>query len=192
MSNSDSSGLPAGEADKKVLAEGRWLRLVMKGHWEYAERPNVTGTVGMVPVTDDGKIVLVEQHRIPVGRQVIELPAGLVGDTPEGRMETPAQAALRELLEETGYHADALAPLTQGASSAGMTNETVSLFLATGLKKVGPGGGDGSEKILVHEIPLEQAEDWLAGQIQGGAIVDLKVYLGLYFAFSRGLAAGKR
>ncbi len=176
-------------SDRKVLAEGRWLRMVVQNGWEYTERPNVTGTVGMVPVTDDGRIVLVEQYRIPVAKQVVELPAGLVGDTAEGRDETLPQAARRELLEETGYQASELTLLTEGASSAGMSSETVSLFLATGLTKVGPGEGDGSEQIRVHEVPLDQAEDWLAQQIRRGAIVDLKVYLGLYFAFSRGLAA---
>jgi ADP-ribose pyrophosphatase len=133
-------------------------------------------------VTDDGKLVLVEQTRAPVGRPVIELPAGLVGDSPGRADEALAVAARRELLEETGYEARDMTLLVEGAPSAGLTSETIVLFLATGLRKVGPGGGDSTEDIKVHEVPLARAREWLSAQADRGAVIDLKVYAGLYFA----------
>jgi ADP-ribose pyrophosphatase len=69
-----------------------------------------------------------------------------------------------------------------------MTDEVITLFLATGLKKTGDGAGDGSEDITVHEVALDGAEDWLAARERDGRLIDLKVYAGLYFASRRGNA----
>ncbi|HEX4000846.1 MAG TPA: hypothetical protein VHX65_20025, partial [Pirellulales bacterium] len=67
----------------KTLASGKYLRLLAQAHWEFAERVNATGAVVIVAMTDERKLLLVEQYRIPVGCRVIELPAGLVGDVPD-------------------------------------------------------------------------------------------------------------
>ena len=67
-------------SDVRVLGEGRWLRLVDDGGWEYAERSGSNGVVVIVAVTDDDRLVLVEQYRPAVKARVIEAPAGLVGD----------------------------------------------------------------------------------------------------------------
>jgi len=69
-----------------------------------------------------------------------------------------------------------------GAASAGMTDEIITLFRATGLTKTGEGAGDETEDITVHEVPLAGITDWLAAQERGGKLIDLKVYCGLYFA----------
>ena len=61
--------------------------------------------VAIIAVTDEDKLLLVEQHRPPVNQTVLELPAGLVGDLSDHPMEDLEQAAQRELLEETGYRA---------------------------------------------------------------------------------------
>jgi ADP-ribose pyrophosphatase len=163
----------------KVLFEGRHVRLVKRGQWEYAERKSVTGIVGIVAVTDDGKLVLVEQYRPPVGRSVIELPAGLAGDDAAHEGEALEQAARRELLEETGYEAARMEYACAGAASAGITSEIISMYLASGLRKTGPGAGDGSEKITVHEVPLDQVHPWLQQQAGLGKVVDLKVFAGM-------------
>src|SRR5688572_11777292 len=165
-----------------TLADGKHIALVRRGTWEYAARKNVSGIVGVVAVTDDRRLVLVEQDRPPVNRRVIELPAGLAGDDARHRGEDLAAAARRELLEETGYAARAMRRLAAGAASAGMTDEVITLFLATGLTKTGPGGGDGSEDITVQEVPLDGILDWLAAREAEGRLIDLKVYAGLYFA----------
>lgn len=166
----------------QILHESKHLRLVRRDDWEFVQRPKITGIVGIIAVTDDQKLVLVEQFRIPLQKNVIEIPAGLAGDVSGAEHEALAQAAMRELEEETGYRAERMVELTSGASSAGLTDEIITLFRAEGLKKVGPGGGDGSESIVVHEVPVDEVESWLAERVRGGAAVDLKVYSALYFA----------
>jgi ADP-ribose pyrophosphatase len=168
-------------ADKKIEWEGNYIRAVTRGRWEYVERKNITGIVGMVPVTDDGKLVLVEQHRPAVGGKVIELPAGLVGDI-EGQRDEPMEtAAARELVEETGYRAGKMQRVCSGVGSAGITSEEMTFFLATELEKVAPGGGDDSEDIIVHEVPLGEVPAYLDSCRARGMIIDLKIYAGLYF-----------
>ena len=169
----------------ETVAEGKFVRLVRQGKWEYATRKKVSGIVGIIAVTDDRKLVLVEQDRPPVGKRVIELPAGLAGDEAGHKSEDLADAARRELLEETGYEAGNMVRVAEGAASAGMTNEIITLFLATSLKKTGEGKGDGSEYITVHEIPLGEVIEWLDDCVREGKLVDLKVYSGLYFATAR-------
>src|SRR5271170_4183678 len=106
-----------------VQWEGKFLRVLKSGRWEYADRVNSNGAVVIVPVTDDGKLVLIEQYRIPVGQRVIELPAGLAGDLPDAETEAMATAARRELLEETGYEAAEITMLMFGPPSAGLASE---------------------------------------------------------------------
>jgi ADP-ribose pyrophosphatase len=165
----------------KKLFQGNYLSLLRQDHWEYVERSRCEGAVMVVPVTDEGKVILLEQYRVPVGGRVIEWPAGLVNDLPEHRGEAWEAAARRELIEETGYEAGEWAPLTQGPTSPGMSNEVVAFYLARGLKKVGTGGGDAHEDIIVHEIHLNEVEGWLKKQEAAGHQVDPKVYAGLYF-----------
>ena len=168
--------------DLQVVSDGKHIQLVRKAGWEFARRKGISGIVGIVAVTDDRKLVLVEQHRPPVGARVIELPAGLAGDAKGHEQEDLADAARRELFEETGYEARTMDRLAAGAASAGMTDEVITLFRATGLTKTGEGMGDESENITVHEVPLSGVIDWLADRERGGRLVDLKVYCGLYFA----------
>ena len=153
---------------------GRFLELVSWGTWEYARRRGSSGVVGIVAVTDDRKLVLVEQFRIPVQACVIELPAGLAGD--QARDEDLADAARRELLEETGYDAARFTRLFVGPSSAGMTDECVVAYLAEGLKRVHAGGGDASEQIVVHEVSLSDLPEWLDAQARRGKLIDFKVW----------------
>jgi ADP-ribose pyrophosphatase len=167
---------------RRVLAEGRFARLVAQTGWEWVERTNTSGAVVIVAVTEGHEMILTEQYRIPLGTRVIELPAGLAGDTPGSRHEALAEAARRELLEETGYEAPALEYLTEGPSSAGLTTEVYALFLARNVRRVGPGGGEEGEDIQVHVVPLNQVEAWLDERRKQGIMVDPKVYAGLYFA----------
>jgi ADP-ribose pyrophosphatase len=160
--------------------QGKFLRVLKCGRWEYADRVGSTGAVAIVAVTGDGKLVLTEQYRIPVGRRVIELPAGLAGDIPGQAAEAMAEAARRELLEETGYAAQEMAPLAAGPPSAGLASEIVVIFHATGLRRVGTGGGDDQEDIEVHEVPMATVRQWLAAKSAQGVLVDPKVYAGLF------------
>jgi len=155
-----------------------------RDRWEYAFRTNATGVVVLVPVTDTGELILVEQYRIPVRSRVMELPAGLVGDAGDAE-EDLQTAAQRELIEETGYRAGYFDELLTCPSTPGMSDEVVSIFYAGDLEKVGPGGGDGSEKITVHSMPIATASEWLKARMAEGIMVDPKIYAGLFWAGSR-------
>lgn len=163
---------------------GRYLNLLERDGWEFASRSNASGVVVLVPVTEEGEIVLVEQFRTPVGKNVIELPAGLVGDHEEPD-ESILKAAKRELKEETGFEAAELELLMECPSSAGMSDEILSFVLARGLRRIGPGGGDDSEDIQVHVIPLEEVDQWLRKQQAAGKPLDPKIYAALYWLSKR-------
>ncbi len=165
----------------ETLHAGRYLSLVRRGRWEFATRHGATGVVGLIAVTDDAKMLLVEQLRPPLGKRVLELPAGLSGDIAGEEAESLVTAAQRELLEETGYEAQEVRLLTEGPSSAGLTDEMISFFLMTGLTKTGEGGGDASEDIIVHEVPLTAMPKWLEEHRQAGWAIDPKIYVGLFW-----------
>lgn len=163
------------------LFAGKFLALIKEGHWEYAHRTNATGAAIIAAVTDEAKILLVEQYRIPVHARTIELPAGIIGDEPGSSDESHLDAARRELVEETGYEAGQIDALTHGPASAGLGSEVVTLFLASKLRRVGTGGGVAHEDITVHEVCLNEIDSWLAAKAKAGVLIDPKVYAGLYF-----------
>ncbi len=166
----------------ETLYGGKFLTLVREGRWEYCERVNKTGAVMIFSCTPEGNVLLVEEYRPPIGLQSLCFPAGLSGD--EGP-ESDAVAAQRELLEETGYEAAEMRYLFTGPSSPGLTSETVSFYLATGLRKVAQGGGVDNENITVHEVPLDTIDTWLAEQVAQGKALDPRIYTGLYFLKTR-------
>src|SRR6266581_8641640 len=104
---------------KITLYSGKFLALIKEGHWEYTDRTNATGAAIIVALTEQRKLLLVEQYRIPVHARTIELPAGIIGDDPDGSDECHTDAAKRELLEETGYAAERIETLTTGPASSG-------------------------------------------------------------------------
>ena len=170
-------------SEAKVLGEGSWTRLLVRNGWEFVTRTRGVMAAAIVAVTDTSELVLVEQHREPIGKATLELPAGLIGDIDAG--EPAHVAAHRELLEETGFDAAHIVEVVRGPTSAGITDEQIVLYVATGLRRLHEGGGDATESIVVHTVPLDRAEEWLAGQVAAGKLVDLKVYTGLYFARRR-------
>lgn len=162
------------------LCESKYLRLLKRGPWEYVQRTHPAGAVVIVAVTDDDRVVLTDQWRVPVGRRVIEMPAGIVGDEPDLSDEPRLEAARRELLEETGYEADEWCEALTSVSSAGLTDETVTFFLARGLRRVAAGGGIAHEKILVHLVPLSEFDLWLDQRLAAGYQVDGRLYSGIW------------
>lgn len=166
----------------EILYESQWLGLYRQGHWEFAKRPNATACVGILAITEDQEILLVEQFRIPVDARVIEIPAGLVGDEDAHRHESLSGSAARELHEETGFRAEKIEPLLASPTSAGMVRETTHLFFATELVADGPGGGVGNEDITVHRIPLTDLRSWLDKQQSQGLMIDFKIHAALWAA----------
>lgn len=162
----------------EALFEGKYLRLLRRRTWEYAERRNAVRAVIVIALTPEGKLLFVEQYRPPIDGRTIEMPAGLVGDTAEH--DTLEDAARRELLEETGWRADEVTVLVSGPTSAGMSNEMIAFVRARGLTRVDAGGGDESEDITVHEVPVDDAPRWLAGKIAEGFAIDPKLWAGLW------------
>jgi ADP-ribose pyrophosphatase len=160
--------------------QGRYLTLLERDHWEYATRSNAHAVAVIVAVTPDDDLLLVEQYRRPVDARVIELPAGLVGDQGDPN-ENVLHAAGRELIEETGFEASDIELIMKCPSSAGMTDEIVSFVRARGLKQVGDGGGDDSEDIEVHRIPLCRVDSWLLQQQSRGRLLDPKIYTALHW-----------
>ncbi len=166
----------------ETLYETPWLRLLRHGRWDFVRRPHSEHCVGVLAITPDDEIVLVEQYRIPVGRRVIEIPAGIFGDEAEHLGESLAEAARRELLEETGFRAAAMELLIATPTSAGMSSEFIHLFQARGLVREHAGGGTGSEDIAVHLVPLAGLRAWLAARQDEGAAVDFKIHAALWLA----------
>lgn len=167
---------------QRILGEGRFVRLVERRGWEFAERNRGTGVVIIVPITAQQEVLIVEQFRVPVARRCLELPAGLVGDRPGEDAEDVVEAVRRELLEETGFQAGRVQFLAELVPSAGLVSETSLMFLATDLQKVAAGGGSGGERILVHCLPWEKLSDWLRQRAAQGFLIASSLYAGLWLA----------
>jgi len=129
-------------------------------------------------------VLLVHQWRTPADGVLLEIPAGTldVVDRATGAIEDPDLAARRELEEETGYRADELVALFEGPIAVGVSDEVVSFFHARGLTRVGEGGGDDTEDIIVHEVPLAELTSFLEARSKAGLGVDPKIYAGLFLA----------
>ena len=173
--------MPDSQSGCTTIAAGRHLRLLTTDSWEFAQRVTPSGVVCVVAVTKENWLLLVEQFRPPVNRNVIELPAGLAGDLHDDPDETLESAARRELLEETGYEAGNWTRLCDVASSAGLTDEIVTIFRADAVRRVGEGGGVDGEEIIVHEIAVNGLLDWLSAADRGTRLVDSRVYAALAF-----------
>ena len=152
--------------------QGKYIRAMREGRWEYASRCNaVTAVVIFAEV--DGKVLLIEQERVPIGKRCIELPAGLVGD--EDKHATVLGTAAKELEEETGYRAERFEVIGEFYSSPGMVAESFTLVRAVGLTKVGDGGGNEHEEIVVHLVPRDEIGDFIARQRQQGRAIDVRI-----------------
>ncbi len=158
----------------ETLWQGKFLEIRQQGRWEWAARRGEVHAAVILAI-HDGAVLLVEQERIPLGCRSLELPAGLVGDEAAG--ETPETAAVRELEEETGWRAARVEALGAFASSPGMTSETFTLVRATGLTRVGAGGGVEGEGITVHQVPLLDLPAFVAAKRAGGVAIDAKLLL---------------
>lgn len=173
--------IPAGaDAPAETLYAGHWLTLRRRAHWEYVERNNPQGAVIIVAVTPEDRVLFVEQYRMPIRQFTIEMPAGLIGDAGHTEDDIAATAS-RELEEETGYACGRVVPLHSGPSSAGMSTEMMHFVRALDLRKVGEGGGDDDEDIVVHEVPRTEAGAWLHARAQQGYSIDPKLFAGLWF-----------
>lgn len=162
-------------ADEQVMWAGRFIAAKTRGKWEYVSRTRGIKAAVILAIDDADHVILVEQFRVPLGRPCIELPAGLIGD--HGEDEGAADAAMRELEEETGYRAERMEPLGEYYSSPGMMTESFTLLRARGLTRVGPGGGVDGEDITVHRVPRRDLARFIGESRARGAGIDVRLLM---------------
>ena len=159
---------------RTVEWEGKYIRIVRDGRWEYVERCGGVHAAVILAEHDD-QLVLIEQPRVPLGnRKCIELPAGLVGDEDDKGVE---ETAVKELEEETGFTADRIEVIGEFHSSPGMVSEGFVLVRAHGLRKIGDGGGNEHEEIEVHLVPRSNIPTFIERKRAEGCAIDVKLLL---------------
>lgn len=167
----------------QTLYQGRYLVLKERDDWEFVARHHPVAAI--IAWTPSDELVLVEQYRKPIERPTIEIPAGLIGDVEGTEEESMLEAAGRELEEETGWRAGQLSQGMDVPTSAGLSSEYVTFVWADELTKVGPGGGDATEEIIVHEVAKDHIDQWLNEKYQQGYAIDPKIFAALYWSQSR-------
>ena len=160
------------DAPEEVVWQGKYITTKRRGPWEYVGRARGIGAAVILAI-DDGHVLLVEQWRVPLQANCLELPAGLIGDETVG--EAVEIAAARELEEETGYRADRIEIIGTFASSPGMVSETFTLVRAHGLTKVSEGGGVEGEDITVHRVAVTDVPAFIAAKRAEGVVIDVKM-----------------
>lgn len=133
------------------------------------------GAAAVVPVKDDGTVVLIKQFRHAAGGFIYEIPAGKLHSG-----EDPVQCASRELEEEVGYRAASFELLSSIFTAPGFADEVIHVYQATGLTK-GKQQLDHDEVLDVIEMPLAEA----VGKIADGTIRDAKTIVGLQAVYLR-------
>jgi len=137
---------------------------------EVTEHP---GGAVVVPITPDGKIVMVTQHRFPMNKVLLELPAGKLN-----KDEEPFICAVRELEEETGYKSDNVKELGSIYTTPGYSSEKLWIYLAKDLKPGSSNREEGEYGMEVFEFTLNEIEN----KIYNGEVVDSKTICGIYLA----------
>ncbi len=171
---------------EKIVWQGKFITAKTRGKWEYVSRARGIKAAVILAV-EDGHVLLVEQYREPLGAPCLELPAGLIGDERAG--EAVEAAAARELEEETGYRPAQVTMIGEFYSSPGMVSESFYFVRASGLAKVGDGGGVEDENIIVHCVPLGDVAAFMARKRAEGCTMDVKL-VALLGPMLLGLPAG--
>lgn len=163
------------EEPEQTVWQGKFITAKVKGKWEFVSRSRGIKAAVILAIDAEDHVILVEQFRVPLGRPCIELPAGLIGD--HGEDEDATDAAARELEEETGYRAARMESLGEYYSSPGMVSESFTLLRASGLSKVGPGGGVDGEDITVHRVPITGIGPFITESRARGLGIDVRLLM---------------
>ncbi|QUH31823.1 NUDIX hydrolase [Vallitalea guaymasensis] len=158
--------------DRKEVFNGKRVRLVIdklkmpndkEVNWELITHP---GAAAVIPVDNDGNVIMVRQYRNAADEYVLEIPAGGVE---EG--EDPSICAKRELEEETGYKSDNIEYLLKFYSSIGITDEMISIYVATDLQE-SQQNLDDDEYVTIEKYKLDELVDMIySGQITDGKTI---------------------
>ena len=162
----------------ELMCEGKFVRLMRRGKWEYASRSRDIRAV-VILAEHEGKVILVDQPRVGPDCRCLELPAGLVGDEdPDATVES---TAIKELEDETGYSAERVERLGDFYGSPGILSESFTLVRAHGVRKIGEGGGDDNEDIKVHLVARPDIPAFINRMHSEGFGVDVKLLIFLNF-----------
>ena len=162
----------------ETMWEGKFVRAMRRGKWEYASRANdITAVV--ILAEHEGKMILIDQPRVALGRRCVELPAGLVGnEDPDATVES---TAIKELEEEAGFTAERVERLGDFYASPGMLSESFTLVRAHGLRRIGEGGGDENEDINVHFVARDDIPRFVERKRAEGFGIDVKLLIFMNF-----------
>ena len=164
----------SGDPAPDVMWEGKYVRALKQGRWEYVSRVGDVRAV-VILAEFEGKIILIDQPRVAVGGRCVELPAGLVGDEDPGA--TVEDTAVKELEEETGFTAARIERLGDFHASPGMLSESFTLVRAHGVTRSGDGGGTEHEDINVHLVARDEIPAFVEQKRAEGFAVDVKLLL---------------
>jgi ADP-ribose pyrophosphatase len=168
----------AGDDPADVMWEGKYVRVLKRGRWEYTSRVGDVRAV-VILAEFEGNVILIEQPRVAVGGRCLELPAGLVGDENPGA--SVEDTAVKELEEETGFTAERVERLGEFHASPGMLSEGFTLVRACGVIRSGDGGGTEHEDIKVHLVPRADIPSFVEQKRAEGFAIDVKLLLFLNY-----------
>ena len=178
MSHDSDDPLVERTLDSRLEFEGVFLRLYVDhvqsadghvGTREYLRHP---GAVMFVPLLDAEHVLLERQFRYPLGRAIVEFPAGKIDAG-----EPPFECAQRELLEETGYTARRWSYLGGLHNAIAYSDEKIEIYLAEDLERNGSATPDAGETLEVFEAPWRQLLEW----VRDGSVTDVKTMVGAFW-----------
>ncbi len=171
-------GLAEQTLDDRLVYEGDYLKLhratvqLPNGATSYREYLKHPGAVMIMPLFANGDVLLERQYRYPMRKVFIEFPAGK-----KDAGEAPLQTAQRELLEETGYHAERYTHVTDIHNALAYSDEVIHFYLAEGLIHAGEQQLDDNEFVQLLRVPLTELMTW----IKNGWVSDVKTQLGAFW-----------
>lgn len=188
MSAGPTNAGEAGQVASRRVYTGRVINLDVdtvrfpdgsQGELEMIRHPGASAIVPILgdPEVRDPQLVLIRQYRYAAGGYLYEIPAGRLDAG-----ESPADCAVRELTEETGFRADRVEHLYTMFTTPGFTDECIHVFRATGLEQ-GPSAREPDEFMSIEQVPLSRALEL----IRTGAISDAKTALAIFYAAQFGL-----
>lgn len=178
MSHDPDDPLAEQTLDSRLAFEGVFLRLYVDrvksadGHLGTREYLRHPGAVMIIPLLDAEHVLLERQFRYPLGRAVVEFPAGKIDAG-----EPPYECARRELLEETGYTARRWSYLGGLHNAIAYSDEKIEIYLAEDLERNGSGALDAGETLEVFEAPWRQLLEW----VRDGSVTDVKTMVGAFW-----------
>ena len=160
MGNNYFKDIEYKEISKKVAYKGKRIQVEELEYLNgdkviYREHVKAGNASVILPITDDNKVIMIQEPRTPIGKIILALPAGMIEDGEEAD-----KAAIRELEEETGYLASNIEFLREYYPSVGYSDEKIKIYLATNMKKTKQ-HLDEEEDIKVIEVPLEEVIEML-------------------------------